>query len=231
MEKKKIKISAIDLYRLLIGECRYGYSRNNHLMPSSAYSEVKKFLQLMLEADPDTALRTAQQLCDECISDQIAMHFPEGLDDEFGNRKEAIEFVKYLLDFVHVNGCESYKPYNYNLFEDNLKKEADLKYTIFEAKNFDFDDFNADILKADKDIIAKDVSKAEADRILFEDVLNVTSGTFNRVSVHPSKYDNKVIGEKMRIISPDSHKGRIYCIVLSNDLEAKEFEKIDFEEI
>lgn len=229
MSEKKVKISTVDLYRLLIGECRYGYTRNNHLMPSAAYSEVKKFLQLMLEADPDTALHTAQQLCDECISDQIARHFPEGLDDEFGNRKEAIEFVNYLLDFVHVNGCESYKPYNYNLFEDNLKKEADLKYTIFEAKNFDFEDFDADILEADKDIIAKDVSKAEADRILFEDILNVTSGTFNRINITPSKYSNTVIGEKLRIISPDSHKGRIYCIVLSNDLEAKEFEKMDFE--
>ena len=219
MPEKTVAITPIDLYRFLIGELRYAYTRNNHLQPSAAYGEAKKFLPMMLEADEDVAVNTAKQLCDECISDQIAAHFYTGIDDEFGNRREAIEFVEWLMSFVHDNGGESYRPYNYDLYEDNIKRAADLKYTVMELEGFDFE--NGDVFKAEKEILASNLSKDEADNILFSDVLKADIGTFNRVDIKDGKYSRKVIGEKLRIIEPETHKGRIYCIILSDRLNEK----------
>ena len=39
-EKEYVKIDVHKLYQLLITELRYGYTRNNHLMPSSAYNDA-----------------------------------------------------------------------------------------------------------------------------------------------------------------------------------------------
>lgn len=225
-----IEISTVQLYRLLVGNLRYAYSRNNHLMPSCAYSEAKEILNKILQKDKDTAINTAKQLCEECISDQLAKNFSDGLDDEFGNRKEAIEFINDLLDFAQEDHKE-WKPYNYSLYENNIKKENELKYTLFELTdtNIDFESFDNDILISDnKNILASNISRKEADDILFDDILKDDKETisFNKVSLIARR---EVIGHKFRIISPEKSKGKIYCIVLSNELARAEFEKIEHE--
>ena len=133
-EEKKIAINLTDMYQFLIAECRYGYRRNNHLMPWGAYHHVKDYAPLMLKIDKQWALHTLEQLCDECISEQIIGNFYDGFDDEFGNRAEAIEFIKYLLDTIHNNGDENYYPYNYDQFLDNLAKDDEPIYNIYEVE-------------------------------------------------------------------------------------------------
>lgn len=229
-EEKKISIRTNKLYQLLITECRYGYSRNNHLMPSCAYSDVKDLLEELLFIDSDCAIRTAKQLCEECISDQLTANFYDGLDDEFENRQEAIGFIKYLMNFVNKDTGE-WKPYNYYLYEENLKKEDALKYTVFELTDPDvnFESPAKDILMADgMDVLAEDVSKKEAEDVLFENIFKSDRAalTFNKVNMMDY---TKAIGYKLRIISPEAYKGKIYCIVLSKKLAIAEFEKIEFE--
>ena len=90
IKKNVVNVEIHDLYQFMIAECRYGYKRNNHLMPGGAYDHVKEYLPEILKVNKDTALHTASQLCDECISEQLTANFYEGLDDEFGNRKDAV---------------------------------------------------------------------------------------------------------------------------------------------
>lgn len=67
-QEKKISVGQKDLYQFLIAECRYGYTRNNHLMPDGAFRHVKEYLPLMKETDRFFAAGVAEQLADECIS-------------------------------------------------------------------------------------------------------------------------------------------------------------------
>ena len=119
-KENKISIDTGDFYRLLVAGCRYAYRRNNHLEPSYIYSYVRGMLPNLLAADKETAIGTARQLCEECISDELIEHFYNGEDDEHENRKNSIRFINYLLDFVHKYDAD-WKPYNYNLFEENIK--------------------------------------------------------------------------------------------------------------
>ena len=120
---KKISINTDDFYRLLIAGCRYAYKRNNHLEPNYIYNYVKETLPEFLQVDSDMAIHTAKQLCDECIDLEIFTNFYDGKDDSNGNRASSIKFVNFLLNFVRDNSGEpDWKPYNYKLFEDNLKK-------------------------------------------------------------------------------------------------------------
>lgn len=116
MKKKDcVEIGIKDAYQMLIAELRYGYTRNNHLMPCGAYAHVKEYLPVMEEANPEWALKTAQQAAEECISDELSIRLTE--EDESKNRKLSIEFVGYLVDWIckHENG-HMYMPYNYDHF-------------------------------------------------------------------------------------------------------------------
>lgn len=126
-----VKIKLKDLYQLLISTARYAYTRNNHLMPGSFYEQAKRLLVEMKDADPEWAINTAKQLCDECISDEIQNHFYEGIDDEYNNLQDSRKFVKWLLDFIDNN---NWKPYNYADFEANLKKDDEPRYNIYKVE-------------------------------------------------------------------------------------------------
>ena len=86
---KTINVSLKNVYQLLISEMRYGYRRNNHLMPSCGYDKVKTLVPQMYEVDKEYAIYTMKQLCEECISDQLSANFYDGEEDEHGNRAEA----------------------------------------------------------------------------------------------------------------------------------------------
>jgi hypothetical protein len=92
----------------------------------------------MYELDKEYAVYTMKQLCEECISDQIMMNFYDGEDDEFGNRAEAIEFVKYSLKWIHEHDIDPrydsslWFPYNYDLYLDNVAKDDEPRYNIYE---------------------------------------------------------------------------------------------------
>ena len=126
-----VKIKLKDLYQLLIATARYAYTRNNHLMPGSFYEQAKRLLVEMKDAEPEWAINTAKQLCDECISDEIQNHFYEGIDDEYNNLQDSRKFVKWLLDFIDNN---NWKPYNYADFEANLKKDDEPRYNIYKVE-------------------------------------------------------------------------------------------------
>lgn len=128
---KKIEVSLKHLYWYLIETCRYGYTRNNHLMPSGAFDTCREFLPKIAEADSEYAVYIAKQLCEECISDELVTHFYDGIDDEHHTRAEAIKFIEYCLDFIHETDS-SYKPYNYELYLENLKRDDDKIYDIYE---------------------------------------------------------------------------------------------------
>lgn len=139
--KSTVSISLTDAYQLLINEMRYGYGRNNHLMPSCGYDTIKRLIPLMYKADKNRAINTMRQLCEECISDQIVMNFYDGEDDEFGNREDAIDFVKYSLKWIHEHDADpryadrAWLPYNYDLFLENLAKDDLPRYNVYEIKD------------------------------------------------------------------------------------------------
>lgn len=64
---RDITVDCKDLYQFLISECRYGYTRNNHLMPWGAFHHVYEYLPLMKETNRDFAISTACQLAEEAI--------------------------------------------------------------------------------------------------------------------------------------------------------------------
>ena len=137
--EKKIEISPKDLYHFLICETRYGYTRNNHLMPSSAFDDCKALLPLFLLADKEYALHTAKQLCDECIFLNLTLTFGDGIDDIHGNRKESIDFVYWLLDWINTNGDANYKPYNYDDFLRNVGIDDKPQYRVSELYGYDLE--------------------------------------------------------------------------------------------
>lgn len=137
--KRSMTISLRDLYLLLIDDCRYGYTRNNHLMPSGAFDSVKKYIPKMYDANPEYSLNTIKQICEECISSQLDLHFYDGEDDDCGNRKESINFIKWCLDWIHENDNKGkeWLPYNYENFLENLSKDDDPRYNIYEIQGTD----------------------------------------------------------------------------------------------
>ena len=124
-----------DVYQLLISECRYGYTRNNHLMPDGAYTKVKKYIPEMYKIDKDYALRTLQQICEECISLNLLTNFYDGYDDEFDNRQSCIDFIKWCLDYINNNWNQNYVPYNFDSFKEALEQENKPKYLVYEVSN------------------------------------------------------------------------------------------------
>lgn len=140
---KTMSVPLKDVYQLLIGELRYGYKRNNHLMPDAGYEKVKRIIPEMYKVDKEYAIYTLKQLCEECISDQIMMNFHDGEDDEYGNRADAIHFVKYSLKWIHKHEADkqyednAWFPYNYDLFLDNVAKDKEPRYNVYEIKGDD----------------------------------------------------------------------------------------------
>lgn len=124
-----------DVGQLLLFECRYGYTRNNHLMPTEAYDKVKKYIGEMCRLNKNYALHTLQQLCEECISLNLLTNFYDGYDDEFGNRQRSIDFVKWCLEYVKNNGHQDYVPYNFDSFKEALEQENKPKYLVYEVSN------------------------------------------------------------------------------------------------
>jgi hypothetical protein len=206
MEKEKtVPVEINDLYRLLIGEMRYAYDRNNHLMPSSAYGEVKKYLDRMIEVEPSTALHTASQLCDECISDQLTKNFWSALDDEVGNRKEAVDFVNYLMIWIHKKAEEHknyqgvsqyiyFRPYNYNQFEANVEREKALRYDLTITFN-------------DKTIKEESLTEDDCYDKVLEFLRCDSFVSIGNMSLFSDKEPNKVSGKEFVIESPTSYKG------------------------
>lgn len=215
MKDRIIGLTPAELCRLLIADCRYGYARNNHLMPSAAYDEISRLLEEMRKVDSETAIRTAEQLAEECISDQLAANFYDGLDDEFGNRKEAIEFIGKMLDFARSAGESDYEPYNKRLYEACVENGKNLRYDIFRLDGFDFE---KDRLSAEtkKTIVKSGLSSDDAADHLIGEVLKSHDAAFNKISVKSAERQNRVVGNIYRIISPAERKGEIYCILASD---------------
>lgn len=67
MKKKDVKVSLKDLYQMMISDTRYGYTRNNGLMPDGAFDHCRTYLPLMAREDADYAAHTARQLAEEAI--------------------------------------------------------------------------------------------------------------------------------------------------------------------
>ena len=133
---KTMNVSLKNVYQLLISEMRYGYRRNNHLMPSCGYDKVKILVPQMYEVDKEYAVYTMKQLCEECISDQLATNFYDGEDDEFGNRAEAIKFISWSVQWLnqHENNSNNWLPYNHDLFVANLAKDDEPRYLVYELR-------------------------------------------------------------------------------------------------
>lgn len=212
MKKEKdnyIKVPVKNMYQLLLSECRYGYMRNNHLMPSCAYDDVKNFLPIMLSQDIDYALVTAKQLCEECISSQLNLNFYDGLDDEFGNRKEAIEFIEYLLDFI-AGVDRSFKPYNYDSYQDNLDRVNSMKYSLYKVNDrLEIDSLS---LEGDKIPLIQGLNQNEIEHSLFFDILKNKAIQFNRINIYDEEHPKKIKGEFLRILT-GKHRNEVYLII------------------
>ena len=119
-EKNGIEISLKDIYQLLLEECRYAYTRNNHLLPIGAYDRVREYLPRMFEVDKRFAISTAKQICEEAISDELLIRFRDGIDDEHKNMLETIKFVEWLYSWLLDASAYSYDCLPYN-FKDYLE--------------------------------------------------------------------------------------------------------------
>ena len=163
--KRKMKIDLHDLYQFLITECRYGYTRNNHLMPSGAYTHVRKYLPLMKEQDLSFAESTAKQLCEECIQNQMTTFMDiKYLDDN--NRQESLFFIQYLIDFIKEATSEDWKPYNYDLYLENKVLDDKKAFHLYKC---DYDSIiSQDKIVIEKQLTSSVISKSEAVNYIFE---------------------------------------------------------------
>ena len=73
-KKDHVPVEIGDLYQFMICECRYGYTRNNHLMPWGAFHHVYEYLPEMEKANLERAAGTACQLAEEAI-DELRRYF------------------------------------------------------------------------------------------------------------------------------------------------------------
>ncbi len=173
---KKLSLPLRDVYQFLISELRYGYTRNNHLMPGDSYEKVKRIIPEMYKVDEEYAVYTLKQLCEECISGQLTVNFYDGEDDEFRNRKEAIDFIEWSLDWIHQHNEDpkfkdkKWLPYCYESFLANLKKDDEPRYNIYEVLG------NTKKLLTEKPVCKKDYLD-----IIFEDAPN---GITYRLETH-----------------------------------------------
>ena len=183
---KKLEISIKDLYQFLIAECRYGYSRNNHLMPGGAYDHVREYLPIMEDVDAEYAIHTAKQLCEECIEMEL-IQFLDGIDDENGTRADAFKFIEEMLDFIHKHDNQStWKPYNYHWYLENKALDDKPRYDIYEA---DYMGYNIDeTFKLGEKINDKMLSKNELMTYICSEICKSDSMTYRKQERKPS-YD------------------------------------------
>ena len=194
---KTMSISLKNVYQLLISEMRYGYRRNNHLMPSCGYDKVKTLVPQMYEVDKEYAIYTMKQLCEGCISDQLSANFYDGEDDEYGNRAEAIEFIKWSLQWIHQHETDqryddnAWLPYCYDSFLENLVKDDAPRYLVYELHGKS---------KRKKLITAEPVSQNEYLNIVFD---GIKDGEYRR-EVHKltEKYGDNRKSYTYHILSP-----------------------------
>ena len=121
---KTIEMEVGDLYQMMVAECRYGYTRNNHLMPDGAFGHVRKYLSAMEKADREFAECTASQLADEAIS-ELTMRFP---------RKEEAAFTVYVSGIDGVRSVEAEWTMGVNVYSVSFpfKAKAGVKFSLWE---------------------------------------------------------------------------------------------------
>ena len=190
---KTMNVSLKNVYQLLISEMRYGYRRNNHLMPSCCYDKVKTLVPQMYEVDKEYAIYTMKQLCEECISDQLSANFYDGEEDEYGNRAEAIEFVKWSMQWInqHENNQNNWLPYNHDLFVANLAKDDEPRYLVYELRGKS---------KRKKLITVDPVSQNEYLNVVFE---GITEANYRRETHKMTKnYGDNRRSYTYHILSP-----------------------------
>ena len=95
-KRKTVAVECHDLYQLMISECRYGYTRNNHLMPWGAFNHCYFYLPKLMKADPDFAKHTAKQLAEEAI-EQLRMDSFGDARKQFSVLQEGIADTPYEL--------------------------------------------------------------------------------------------------------------------------------------
>lgn len=98
-KKKKVSIYPVDLYRFLIEGNRYGFTRNNHLMPGGAFDACRHYLPALFEADEDIGLSTARQLAEEAIEQLRYDSFAEDKRRFSVKIKEKGEWRETKLEF------------------------------------------------------------------------------------------------------------------------------------
>lgn len=122
IKDKTVSVSLSDLYQFLVSECRYGYTRNNHLMPWGAFRHVYEYLPLMVEADVDRAIGTAKQLAEEAISELRRYSFNE-------DKNKAKIF--YMIDWEEVSMKARWvSGINKFVVDYNFKVDGDMKVKV-----------------------------------------------------------------------------------------------------
>lgn len=185
-----IKVEIKDLYQLLISENRYGYTRNNHLMPAGAFDHCKQYLPLMAEKDHDWAVHTCLQLCDECIS-ELGYRFYHGFEDEdeHGSRQQYIDFIEWCFKYLKEDLKSDQVPYNLDRYYDNLAKDDIKKYRVIDQ------DTNK--------IVLQPVTFKEARDYIFseENFGGTTSGVYRKESL-PIEGTRRFKGYVYHILEP-----------------------------
>lgn len=206
-----VNIEEKDLYQLLLSECRYGYARNNHLMPNGAYQHVKEYLEPLYKANKSMAFSTATQLIEECIGDQLCMNFSDGMDDDSGNRASALEFIEWLMNWLKEHG-DVPVIYNWARYIKNIEAAKKLKYDLVALKPGTFEDINS--FDIDKTIMTG-LSYDDANNKLMTDVLKTDNMICNSTKLLTDK--GRVYGRKFRICQPAEHKDELYGIILTEE--------------
>ena len=193
-----VEIKSKDLYQFLLTDCRYGYTRNNHLMPDGAYRHVHEYLPELLKADKEMAISTAKQLCEECISMEL-VQFSDGIDDSRGNRTGALQFISEMIKFVTENSDDKHwKPFNYDSYEANSDLDDKPRYDIYEAAYTGYDKLDDEReFQLGKKINAEMISKKDLFMFLIKSeplFKNAKSATYRKYEYKPGieYWNNKV---------------------------------------
>ena len=192
---RKVEIESIELYRMIIANLRYAYTRNNHLEPSSTFEYLKKLLPNLIEADKETGLHTAEQVCDEAISLELTTNFGNGHDDEFGNRRETLNFIEYLVDLIKAN--EGHLPYNIDQVTINVATEYKPRYQIYE-------ELEDGTLKLLSDKVVSEASYQDALWDFIETTVgkNITEASYNKQRIERKDLDTHMCDYRYKVYTP-----------------------------